>query len=395
MKLKISGKKEKLSIRQLTECALFLYVYFMVFSYTEYGHDLNLQYPNFFQIIRFACYFLCVVRIFLKDSYKKESFIVAIIAIGLCVLCAVTNGENLIFFYMLFLLAVNGCDSERIIKVCLYAQGIVLFVTTCLSMCGFIDNASVFTGGRLRQYLGFTWVTFAPGLFFFICVEIIYLKKGLVSWKLYIPLIVYAIVLYIQTKTRMLFFMNVLVLTYFLVFGKKLVKTDQEKIFRMLVITPWICAIISFVMVWLYGKGNRMMISLDLVINRLGLAYNGIQKYGIHLFGQPISWLGNSLYNIADWRYNYVDCSYVQTALNYGGLFLILVLMVYSIILYNSYTRGDFYLSIIIVFILVLCITESRLFDLSFNPFILLCSTKNFLNKKLEKIRNDEKQFCS
>ena len=145
MKLKISGKKEKLSIRQLTECALFLYVYFMVFSYTEYGHDLNLQYPNFFQIIRFACYFLCVVRIFLKDSYKKESFIVAIIAIGLCVLCAVTNGENLIFFYMLFLLAVNGCDSERIIKVCLYAQGIVLFVTTCLSMCGFIDNAFTIT----------------------------------------------------------------------------------------------------------------------------------------------------------------------------------------------------------------------------------------------------------
>ena len=382
MKIKLRQIKTKISLSEMIEGALFLFVVLMTFKMTEYGYNLNEAQPYIFQYLRFACYALCLIKILLKGNYTKNSLFFAALALGLCILCALTNGENLIFFYMLFLVAANGCNSERLIRACLYAQEIVVFLTTFLAFSGILDNSSVFSGGRLRHFLGFMWVTYAPGLFFFICIEILYLKKGILGTREYILLMAYAVWLYVETKTRMVFFMTVIVLTFFFAFGKKLVDVKKTKLFKWMIGVPWICALISYSMVLLYGYNNQTMLFFDVVINRLGLAYSAVQKYGIHLFGQPISWIGNSVNNMNDWRYNYVDCAYVQTVLDYGVFFLALILIVYSVILYNAYRCKQFYLSYIMAFVLILCITEPRLFDLSFNPFILLCTTKNFWYKK-------------
>ena len=70
--------------------------------------------------------------------------------------------------------------------------------------------------------------------------------------------------------------------------------------------------------------------------------------------------------------YNYVDCSYLQILLEYGIVFLLICVLMYSYILYKAYQENNIYLCCCIIIILVFSITEPRLLNLMYNPFPLL-----------------------
>ena len=112
---------------------------------------------------------------------------------------------------------------------------------------------------------------------------------------------------------------------------------------------------------------------------RLSLGRKGMVDYGITLFGQPVKWVGNGLQVLLNGysaEYNYVDSAYLQILYQYGCLLLILILIVFSALVYISIKREKFYLTWILLIISVYCITEPRLVNLTYNPFILLCATE-------------------
>ena len=69
-------------------------------------------------------------------------------------------------------------------------------------------------------------------------------------------------------------------------------------------------------LVYLYDKNEFVSKTVnDLLTGRLSLSYEGIQNYGIHLFGQAIEWVGGTVYYDTETdfsSYNYVDSSYIQ-----------------------------------------------------------------------------------
>lgn len=94
--------------------------------------------------------------------------------------------------------------------------------------------------------------------------------------------------------------------------------------------------------------------------------------YGVSLIGQDIEWVGFNISETLTGTYNYVDCSYVKILLDHGILLLTVVLLAYGYILYQSVQKKEYYLTWIILIVLVFSITEPRLFDITFNPFFVL-----------------------
>lgn len=70
--------------------------------------------------------------------------------------------------------------------------------------------------------------------------------------------------------------------------------------------------------------------------------------------------------------YNYVDCSYLQLLLEYGVLFLIAVIGIYTVAIYRAVKVQDYYLVWILLIVLLFGITEPRLMNFAFNPFPLM-----------------------
>ena len=70
--------------------------------------------------------------------------------------------------------------------------------------------------------------------------------------------------------------------------------------------------------------------------------------------------------------YNYVDCSYIQMMLEYGVIFLAIVVGIYTIAVYRAVKEEDWYLVFALLIVLGFGITEPRLMNFAFNPFPLM-----------------------
>lgn len=129
-------------------------------------------------------------------------------------------------------------------------------------------------------------------------------------------------------------------------------------------------------LVYLYDKNEFVSKTVnDLLTGRLSLSYEGIQNYGIHLFGQAIEWVGGTVYYDTETdfsSYNYVDSSYIQILLSYGIIFLIvLLIMGYICLEKESWNDQEWYLGLVIVLSAVHSMFDPQLLWLQYDVFIL------------------------
>ena len=106
----------------------------------------------------------------------------------------------------------------------------------------------------------------------------------------------------------------------------------------------------------------------------MSLSYEGIQNYGIHLFGQAIEWVGGTVYYDTETdfsSYNYVDSSYIQILLSYGIIFLIVLLIGYHLLGKRIVERQEWYLGLVIVLSAVHSMFDPQLLWLQYDVFIL------------------------
>lgn len=358
--------------------ALGIYLSDQIFEYTVWGYyarDIQSTIVPLLRIMRYIAYLLCIIKICM-ESYKRNRFYKMAGTAVLCIITVITSHYNMIFIGLLFILAAEKIKTEKLIKFVASIQSVWLFSVVLSAIFNFTENYSRYTGGRTRYFLGFGWTTTAPILFLFIVWEFIYLKKDSFKRYHYIVILLIGFFFYQQTKTRMAFFMLITSTTFFMVWSLRKRRHRAFNCPKWGMAAPWICAIVSFIMIYFYGKGNAIMHKLDRVLsNRLDMGYNGIKNFGIHLFGQQIKWVGFSIFETQG-TYNFVDCSYLNILFNFGLIFLSVTLFAYTLILYGAYKRKDAYLTWIILFILLFSITEPRLLNLMYNPFIFLTMTE-------------------
>lgn len=347
-----------------------IYIIAVLADYTVFSE--NSMYALIFKGMRYFCYFFAAIKV-IRDSYYNKEFLEVLFVLACIILTVLFSGNKTFAFYFLMILSAKDINIRKIIKMTCYVQVITLLLCVGLSQVGILQDYIFDPNGRGRHGLGFVWTTTAPILFFFFMMSYIYLRKEKMHTLEFIILEVLNYWLFIKTDARMSFYLSSLMLVFVFVMRFYWQNRDDIRMKnKILVLAPVFMCCVALVLHAAYDSSSESWNALNsLLSGRLALGYNGLEEYGMTLFGQPIRWIGFS-HSAASGTYNYVDCSYLQILLENGIVSLVVVVLAYIYIMFMAVKVKDFYLQTIILFIVTFSITEPRLMNLGFNPFPFL-----------------------
>ncbi len=343
-------------------------VYLIVLILSQTAFEEMGSMASIFKYVRYLCYLLAAVMI-VQDSFKeKQIWGVAILGV-LTAGTVVCSGNSTFILYLIMILAAKDLNVQTIVKVTCFLQGLMLFVIISFSKIGIIPDYIFDSTTRQRHGLGFLWTTTSAIMFFYFIVLYIYLRKERAHILEYVVLEGINYLLYQQTDARMSFYLSTLLLVY--VFIMRLYwqnRKDRIRKNRWLILAPaFMCMVALCIQIFYIPTDPNWQKINSVLSGRLELGYNGWQKYGFSLLGTKIEWIGFS-HNATAGTYNYVDCSYMQILLENGVIPLIIIVAVYTYIMYMAVKEKDFYLQTAVLVIVAFSITEPRLMNLAYNP---------------------------
>ncbi len=366
-------------------CAYIIYLSAALCDMTMFGT--NAEIKLILRFVRYISYTLVCLKIFINEFYCKD-LLKIIIAAGLVIVGFVFNKDKAYIFYTLLLIGAIGVQSKNLLNVTLICQTITLVVAFISCFLGIVPDHIYDETTRMRHSLGFSWTTTPAALYFFAMLIYVYLRKGKIKWFEFLIMELVDLWLYKMTDSRMNFFLSSFMLVFIMLYHLVNKMIFKYNIFCIL---PSLLCVFSVIIHWYYNPGNPIMNKLnDLLSGRLRLGKAAIEKYGIRLFGSKIEWVGFNAYG-PQGEYNMVDNSYLQILLEHGFVLLILIILLYTALLYFAFKRGDIYMCLIVSFILAISVLETRLVSFAFNPMPFVAMTYIFYDFKNPGIILDKK----
>lgn len=279
--------------------------------------------------------------------------------------------------WLLVLMSV-GTSFEKTAKISLSVLSVVLLFIILSSEIGIIKNISWQNGNRVRQMLGFGTALRPSKVMLNITWLVLYLNRRKVSLLSACILTLLNYVIYELTVSRLNFYIALLsiIIVYFFQNRKVL-----KHITAIAPIWPCVCALLSLFATLKYDYTNQMQFNLNSFLeSRLSLGQSNIVTYGIGWLGSKSFKMngigydasGNSLLGIGS-VYNYVDNLYVQYLIQYGILFMIIILAVLFIVPVRL-KKNDKSKVILTLFMLmaIVSIVDDGMLKLQYNIFMLL-----------------------
>lgn len=242
------------------------------------------------------------------------------------------------------------------------------------SYLGLIDNVVMFKSGRIREFLGFRYALYLPGLLLNLTLLWIYLRKdkidllgaafwGLLNWGVYY-----------LTDSRSSFVIAEAMLVVALLM-KWLPKAVEKlrPLWAALIPIFGVCGVVSVFMAVFYDGTVTWMRRVNSALSgRLNLGQRSLEKYGVSMFGEDIEWVGNGLDsagNSVEATYDYVDCLYLKILQRYGVVFWVLLMVLLIWAMYCLWKRREYYILFFSATVAVHCVLDDLSFALHFNTF--------------------------
>ena len=261
------------------------------------------------------------------------------------------------------------------IALCCFVFGLV--VTILSAKLGIIENHITESATRTRDYLGFRYPLRPQMYLFIVTCLIIYLAQEKFNLVLAGLLIVANVLMFSFTGSRLSCSFAVMVVIAGFIFRKRQ-NAAPISVSLVLASSFFVAALIGFTTALLYDPGVAWMVDLNTFFGeRLRLAHDGIQDFGISLFGQRVNMVGGGLDvygNPKQGTYNYVDCVYIQLAILLGVVYLACYLAAMSVTTYRAFRKGDVLLGIIFVAFAFHGIIDNATMYLHYNVFLLACA---------------------
>ena len=323
---------------------------------------------------------LCIILKFgLQKTINAKSLLLVPITILVAFFVSKDNGNaSFVFYSFLLIVAASDLEFDRIVKWTMILQILSMSITVLLSLVNIIPNELFvsFAGGFLRNRygLGYIFPTFAPNFFFSIVIEYIYFRFSKIKWIEYLFIAGLNIFFYQMTGTRVTFILvfAMLLLEYFFRNRLKLIVNSVPYSYVSM-------AALTYLLTELYNPGNSLFSKLNLILSqRLRFAQQGLQTWGISLFGTSIQWNSEAA------SYNYVDFSYINILISYGLIVFIIVIAGYTITGTLCKRENNIALAMVLWIWAIRASVDPQLFLLWFNPFLLLIGRGLFSKRKVE-----------
>jgi len=316
---------------------------------------------------------LLLLKLIEDDKYGIRGFIgiAAAIAVYYSSLQAQASG---IVIPALFLFSIRNVDYRDVFKVTMAVQLGVMAVSVGCSLAGIIPNEIWDEEIRFRYSLGYTFCTYGSHISLFLTLIYLSLRKRIHLLEA-ILLILWNVIWYRVTDTRTDLYLCIPAIAGCYLIGRLKLAIHSRVASRLLymLIGPAI-GLGAIVAQWCYNVRDAVWWKLNNALNsRLSLGHDAIEQYGFTLWGQYIKWVGQGgKRSHPEWVYNYVDSSFLKYLLHYGVIFFVLLMV--GIILMGRWVADSRNPGLEIAFIcwLVYGAIDAELFELGFQPFMLL-----------------------
>lgn len=307
-----------------------------------------------------------------RQDWKSLAVCGALFLIALRVSPASTQRQTVLMFAYIY--CARNVPFAKIARFTLNVSiALVLMVVVC-SQFGFVQSITAFKSGRVREYLGFRYALYLPGLLLNMTALWVWLKKDKVTvWGC----LVWALAnwaVYYQTDSRISFAIAeaLLVAALFMRYCPKI--TDKLKPLWWLAVASFvICAVGSLILTVEYDSSLPWMRKLNTMLEgRLRLGHVSLLENGYYYFGQRIEWLGNGLDGFGNsvvGTYTYVDCLYVKILQRYGIVFLAALIVLSTWAMVQLYRRREYHILLISATVAAHSILDDLSFTLHYNTF--------------------------
>lgn len=270
------------------------------------------------------------------------------------------------------ILAARDVDFTYILKTFLLFSSLIFIITIFSSKLGIIPNMLSYQH-RLRESLGFSYVSFPSQLcFYFILAYIVYRNNKILYRELFCLYLLDQFV-YIKAVTTSPYLLSILMIMYGVLkkWRRKdvIIENKYLSLFSIFsfVIAPcilfWICYKAP---AWLFYKVN------SLVNGRLVLGVNGINQFGIQWWGHEVHYITLDIFGNFDSNYNFIDSTYIQLLVNYGIIYTLFILFLFVLLMWILVKEKQDIILMAMILISIHSMFDPQLLVLWYSPFPLL-----------------------
>ncbi len=373
-------------VKQIVTKKEYLLVVFCIYLFSMCLNDSLLQYQPLFskcvKLVRYGVYAYDALYLLCVSDLKKVSLPLICFIVFLLLIALFSHNRDL-FLFFLILYASKDIGFDTIVKYAYRIEILAMVVIVLCSLFGISENLEFArSGGRVRYALGYNYPTAPSTRFFILLMMQFYLyHKNLRLTELILDLFV-AGFLYYLTDSRTGFIVSVLMICVMAAVTFFNIEEDKIRLERaprwlkgFAVALPYLVCIGIFLLIVLYNRNVSIAVKINkLISNRLKLSSKGFANYGIPLFGQKIQWIGNGggKYNTAVGEYNFIDIAYLQILFNYGILFLLLIVFLYSKAMEKAWNENRVRLLLCIALTQIWSCLEPNLISIYYNIYLFL-----------------------
>lgn len=374
--------KEQITERLKYGSTLF-YLAFCLYLYKQ-GMETTM-FPYNFVFSRYSQYiiiFLLSVKILLYDHCGIKQMALSALMVGLTVIVAFSSTHTELVMWILLVLGARNVPVEKILRLYLWITGSIVLVAIVASQLGIIVNLVYGVVGKNgRNALGIVYPTDFMAHIFGLVTVWMYLHRdrlhrievamlltatGALFFLTYakldcicVILVIFAYVFLKKQDTK-----KQLVLEKYKPCGKKRSMLLKMSVFPLYTIFSLAVTLL------LGGKFTNGSGTLPSLVARLDLGKQGLNQIGVKLFGHPVTMIGYG--GGTDYRadYNFIDCSYLNILIQFGPLFLCMVLAIIAFVC-KKYSRDRYMMAILFCWGLN-SVVAHHLIEITYNVFPLL-----------------------
>lgn len=338
------------------------------------------------------------ILFFNKASLKTAFWVVVLLVTGIGMTILTKNPS--IIFVMLFLILATDVSFSVIARYTYITISITCFLIVLLVLIGVIENRVFYREDVPKYALGFIYVGVLNNYFLHYVILRIFEKRDKIKWKEIIAYFGIAFIIYLVSRVKGDFYLTIGVILLTIVFVKWNIGFNlKRKIWKLVSVLymPFMC-FLSMCITVIFTPANSLLWSLNtLLSDRLRIANRAFLSYGFNPFAKQIEWIGSTtLQNqgLDKTMYNYVDNAYIQVGIEYGLIFLALIIIAYSTLFYYAVKNENKFLCLWIMITGVECLIYPSLISIPNNLLIIysisvLIGNKKAINKLLNSINEN------
>lgn len=317
---------------------------------------------------------LLAVKMIILDRYKAKNLLMIIAAMILIGLVSYHALGFTLILHGAFLVSLKSVDLKKLIRTDLKLRIIVTVVLFLLAATGIINNYSAIINGSLKYAFGWLHPNNFAYQVVIIMIEAIYTSRKKIKVREIFAIIMVLMVLWVVCASRTTIYAFILFLTIYLMADNG--KLISLSIFRFFLcsIMP-ICGMVSWLLVWLYSKGNSFAIKMDSILtSRLTYSVRFLGVYPMTFWGNEIHTVSTREHYLLGVRSEILDMSYIRLPLEYGIVFFVVFIILYMAIQIFLVKNDMYKEASIIAFFSLLGIASTGLLS-PFSNFSLLFTT--------------------